>query len=79
MLKSTPKVRQLRYPETNIGSAFHRRAAGASLIFMLVLALRRHAAADVPLRLVDRQHVAHLFVQSEVDMAQPLRHILMYR
>ena len=46
---------------------------------MLVFALCRHAAADVALRLVDGQHVAHLLVQAEVHVAQPLRHVLMYR
>ena len=45
---------------------------------MQILLLRRHAAADVALCLVDVQNLAHLGRERGIDIVDPVADILMY-
>ena len=59
----------MNYPK----SASGRPRAG---LCTFVFSPRRHAAADVPLRLVAVQQLPDLLIERGVDLFQPLRQIL---
>ena len=51
---------------------------GAFLRFAFIFPSGGLTAPNMPLRLIDLQHVAHLSIQPRVHHLQPLGHILMY-
>ena len=54
-------------------------ASAFSHMLMQILLLCRHPAADVPLGLVDVQHLARLRRERRVDLRKALGDVLMYR
>ena len=54
-------------------------ASAFSHMLMQILLLCRHPAADVPLGLVDIQHLARFRRERRVDLRQTLGDVLMYR
>lgn len=53
-------------------------ASAFSHMLMQILLLCRHPAADVPLGLVDVQHLARLRRERRVDLRKTLGDVLMY-
>ena len=54
-------------------------ASAFSHMLMQILLLCRHPAADVPLGLVDVQHLARLRRERRIDLREALGDVLMYR